>query len=58
MKETGRGKEFALYAMKIHPTGLHGYKPKSKESVAGGSQNSEEKSTDSRRKIAYASTTI
>ena len=41
-----------------HPTGLHGHKPKNKESVAGGSQSSEEKSTDSRRKIACASTTI
>ena len=41
-----------------HPTGLHRYKPKSKESVTGGSQSSEEKSTDSRRKIARASTTI
>ena len=41
-----------------HPIGLHRYKPKSKESVAGGSQSSEEKSTDSRRKIACASTTI
>ena len=41
-----------------HPTGLHGHKPKSKESVAGGSQRSEEKSTDSRRKIASTSTAI
>ena len=40
---------------KIHPTGLHGHNPKIKESVAGGSQTSEEKSTDSRRKIACAS---
>ena len=29
-----------------HPTGLHGYKPKSKESVTEGSQSNEEKSTD------------
>ena len=41
-----------------YPTGMHGYKPKSKESVTGGSQRSEEKSTDSGRKIACASTTI
>ena len=41
-----------------HQTGLHGYKPKSKESVTGGSQSSEEKSFDSGRKIACASTTI
>ena len=36
-----------------HPTGLHGYqpKPKSKELVAGGSQNSEEKSNDSEKKL-------
>ena len=40
-----------------HPTGLSGYKPKSKESVTGGSQSSEEKS-DSGRKIVCASTTI
>ena len=41
-----------------HPTGLHEHKPKSKESVAGGNKSSEEKSPDSRRKIACASTTI
>ena len=34
-----------------HPTGLHGYQPKSKELVAGGSQNSEEKSNDSEKKL-------
>ena len=29
-----------------NPTGLHGYKPKSKESVAGGSKSSKENSTE------------
>ena len=38
-----------------HPTRLHGYKSKSKESVAGGSQSSEEKSADSGEKKACAS---
>ena len=41
-----------------HPTGMHGHKPKGKVLMAGGSQGSEEKSTDSRRKIACASTTL
>ena len=41
-----------------YPTGLYGYKPKSKESVAETSQSSEEKSTESGRKTACASTTI
>ena len=41
-----------------HLTGLHKYKPSSKQSMAGGSQRSEEKSTDSERKVACASTTI
>ena len=43
---------------KNHPTRLHGHKPKSKESVTGGFQSSEEKSTESRREIACASATI
>ena len=41
-----------------HSTRMHAYKPKSKESVTGGSQGSEKKSTDCARKIACASTTI
>ena len=41
-----------------HSTGPHGYKPRHKESVARGIQSSEEKSTNSGRKIACASTTI
>ena len=41
-----------------HPTGLHGYKPKSKESVAGGSQSRDEKLADNGRRITCASTTI
>ena len=58
MEETAQGKEFTVCVCKEnYPTGLHGYKPKSKESVTGGSLSREEKSTDSGRKIACASTT-
>ena len=41
MKETVRGEEFTV-SKKNHPTGMYGYKPKSKEPVAGSSPNSEE----------------
>ena len=41
-----------------HSTELHRYKPKCIESVPRGSQFNKEKSTDSGRKIACASTTI
>lgn len=41
-----------------YPTRPHGYNPKSKEPKAVGSQSSEEKLTDSGRKISCTSITI
>ena len=54
-KNCGR-KRISCVCKENHPTGQLGYNPKNKEPVAGGSQNGEEKSTDS-GKIACASTT-
>ena len=41
-----------------HRKELHGYKSKSKQPVARGSQSREEKSIDRRKNFAYASTNI
>ena len=50
------GRRVCCVCKENHLTGLHGYKPKSKESVVGGSQSSEEKSTVSGRKITLRMT--